>query len=273
MDSGRREWVDCHVHSDFSTDCYTPMELMCKSAVAKNLKGLAFTDHLELELVYPGEDRDLDLDLYFEKIFEMKAIFGNQLDIYSGIEITLSESVLKGAQKICQNRPLDIIIGSVHGVDGVDVGYPAYFEGKTKHEAYERYLKQIWDMAVRFQDYSVIGHIGYISRYAPYREKELELKEHADILDSIFNKVIETGHGLELNTSGLEKLGTTTPSVDLLKRYRQLGGEIVTAASDAHAPERVGKGFDKALAECMKRAGFRYVAHYQGLKPVLTPIE
>jgi histidinol-phosphatase (PHP family) len=249
------------------------MELMCKSAVAKNLKGLAFTDHLELELVYPGEDRDLDLDLYFEKIFEMKAIFGNQLDIYSGIEITLSESVLKGAQKICQNRPLDIIIGSVHGVDGVDVGYPAYFEGKTKHEAYERYLKQIWDMAVRFQDYSVIGHIGYISRYAPYREKELELKEHADILDSIFNKVIETGHGLELNTSGLEKLGTTTPSVDLLKRYRQLGGEIVTAASDAHAPERVGKGFDKALAECMKRAGFRYVAHYQGLKPVLTPIE
>jgi histidinol-phosphatase (PHP family) len=245
------------------------MEVMCRRAVQKNLRGLAFTDHLELEFVYAGEDWGLDLDLYFEKISEMQTIFGNQLDVYSGIEITLSGSVIKEARAVCRDRPLDIVIGSVHGVDGIDVGYPAYFEGKTKHEAYARYLERIWDMAVQFQDYSVVGHIGYISRYAPYREKELGFKEHADILDSIFKKIIETGHGLELNM----KRGVVTPSVDLLKRYRFLGGEIVTAASDAHSPEQLGEGFDGVLAECLKEAGFRYVAHYQELKPVLTPIE
>jgi histidinol-phosphatase (PHP family) len=158
-------------------------------------------------------------------------------------------------------------------VDGVDVGYPAFFEGKTKREAYELYLRQIRDMAVQFQDYSIVGHIGYIARYAPYEENGLNLKEHGDILDSIFKKIIETGHGLELNTAGMKKLGTTTPSVDLLKRYRQLGGEIVTLASDAHVPERVGEGLDGAARECLKKAGFRYAAHYRDLKPVLTPIE
>jgi histidinol-phosphatase (PHP family) len=265
------EWIDCHVHSSFSGDCRVPMEIMCRAALEKGLRGVAFTEHLELELVYPGENFDLDLEGYFRKILEITALFEPQLEIYAGIEIGLSGPALEEARGLCAGKPLDIIIGSVHGLDGTDLCYPSHYEGKDAHEVYERYLNAILNMARCFQDYSVIGHIGYISKYAPYARKEILLDEYAGILDDIFKTVIETGHGLELNTSGLQRFGLVFPSVALLTRYRQLGGEIVTMASDAHTPQALGACFD-AASEYLKAAGFRYVAHYKALKPIFMKI-
>ena len=44
---------DTHMHSQFSGDSHTPQEDMIAAAKQKNLKGICFTDHLDID--YPDE--------------------------------------------------------------------------------------------------------------------------------------------------------------------------------------------------------------------------
>ena len=56
------------------------------------------------------------------------------------------------------------------------------------------------------------------------------------------------------------------PHLPWVKRYRELGGEIITIGSDAHFLEHVGAG----VAECMdmmKEAGYKYFTYYIDRKP------
>ena len=52
---------DTHMHSQFSGDSHTPQEDMIAAAKQKNLKGICFTDHLDID--YPDEPETFLLDL------------------------------------------------------------------------------------------------------------------------------------------------------------------------------------------------------------------
>ena len=75
----------------------------------------------------------------------------------------------------------------------------------------------------------------------------------------------ERGIGMEINASGLRAVNELLPSLEYIKRFRELGGEIITVGSDAHVPERVGQGIDKALA--VAKEVFGYVCTFEGGKP------
>jgi hypothetical protein len=51
-----------------------------------------------------------------------------------------------------------------------------------------------------------------------------------------------------------------------LKRYRELGGELLTVGSDGHRPQEVG-GYFEQIAEILKSCGFRYYTVYKERKP------
>jgi histidinol-phosphatase (PHP family) len=50
--------------------------------------------------------------------------------------------------------------------------------------------------------------------------------------------------------------------MDILRWYRELGGEILTLGSDAHSPDRLGAHFDTAL-EMARAAGFTRLARFE----------
>ena len=86
-------------------------------------------------------------------------------------------------------------------------------------------------------------------------------------MDEILHRLAESGKGLEVNTGALpHKLKELNPCTDIIKRYRELGGEIITVGSDAHSPERIGEGFDRA-ADILKSCGYKYYAVFAGRKP------
>ena len=60
--------------------------------------------------------------------------------------------------------------------------------------------------------------------------------------------------------------------MDILKRYRALGGELITIGSDAHRPEDMAYAFDR-LPDILAEAGFQYYALYRDQKPELIPID
>lgn len=80
--------------------------------------------------------------------------------------------------------------------------------------------------------------------------------------------VIKNGKGIELNTSyhryGLKD---ATPSVNILKRYRELGGDIITIGSDSHSPEQLGTYIENAR-QLLKSLGFCYFCTYDKMQPV-----
>jgi len=64
----------------------------------------------------------------------------------------------------------------------------------------------------------------------------------------------------------------TSPDEGILRRYKELGGKLITIGSDAHYAEHLGAGIDKGYELALK-CGFDKIALYQDRTPTLIPIE
>ena len=75
------------------------------------------------------------------------------------------------------------------------------------------------------------------------------------------------GKGIEVNTAGLKYgLGAPNPRPEILQKYRELGGEIITIGSDGHKPEHLAFAFDQ-IQELLEQCGFRYLTLFRKRKP------
>ena len=118
-----------------------------------------------------------------------------------------------------------------------------------------------------FDDVDVYGHIDYVVRYGPNKDKYYSYEDYSDVIDTALSMCIEHGVGIELNTGGLAYgLKHPNPREDVIKRYRELGGEIITVGADAHKPERIAYEFSKA-GEILKQCGFKYYTVFKDRKP------
>ena len=84
----------------------------------------------------------------------------------------------------------------------------------------------------------------------------------------ILKRAIQDGKGIEVNTSSHRYgLKDTQPSVDILKLYRSLGGEIITIGSDSHKPEHLGAYIPEAQA-LLRELGYRAFCTFVRMQPV-----
>lgn len=90
---------------------------------------------------------------------------------------------------------------------------------------------------------------------------------YRELFDRILSELIAMEKGIEINTAALAKgMREPNPCIGILKRYRALGGEIITVGSDAHVPGQIAHAFDRAV-EILKECGFRYYAAYEKRTP------
>lgn len=258
---------DFHLHSHFSSDSEASPETMVQQAIRLGMKEMCFTDHYDVD--FPGET-DLflfDIKDYFDCLHLLKEKYRSKIDIRIGIELGLQTHVKDHCEKIVSEHMFDFVIGSVHVVNAQDPYYPAYYEGRSEQECYREYFETVLENLIKIDGYDVIGHMDYIVRYGPNKNKFYSYEAYRDILECILHTCIEKGIGLELNTGGLAyELGYPNPHPDLLRRYHDLGGEIVTVGSDAHTPKRLGFQFEQAK-ELLKNCGFHYYTVFNGRKP------
>ena len=263
---------DTHMHTDFSGDSKASPESMMEKAIQLGLAGICFTDHLDYD--YP-DDPDLfllDIDKYDEKIHALQQQYQNRLPIRFGIEIGLQPHLAKRHQEMLSAHDFDFVIGSSHVVHGFDPYYPAYYEGKTEQEAYLEYFTSILENIQAFSDFDVYGHIDYVVRYGPNKNDQYSYAAYADIIDEILRLLIQKGRGIELNTAGFKYgLGHPNPTEEILSRYRELGGEIITIGADGHKPEHIAYDFAKVPA-ILEAAGLRYYTVFKNRKPEFIPL-
>ncbi|WP_042220461.1 histidinol-phosphatase HisJ family protein [Oceanobacillus manasiensis] len=259
---------DYHMHSNFSADCSTPMEKTIETAIERGLTEICFTEHVDFDYPDPSISFDLDLERYERKIMEMKQQYGGAISIKKGVEIGVEPHLLARYKKLIDTNRFDFIICSMHTSERKDLHSGSFFAGKTVEEAYQIYYEELLYCVTHFKDYNVLGHVDLVKRYTKQKSK---LDFH-DLLQQIFKQVIADGRGIELNTSGFRYgLNSGMPSTDILKLYKDCGGEILTLGSDSHVERTVGYGFKEAL-ELLQSIGFSYITTFSERKPSFHPI-
>lgn len=274
---------DNHNHSQFSFDGKrTSVEKSARQAIASGLGGLAFTDHCDFfvpEMKAAQENlvsEVFDVAPQQAEIDRVQAVLageGRALKILKGIEVGMHEDCHEQIRKILKDNMFDQIIASVHYLDGIDPFYGGYYEGKTWKEAYGHYLETIWKEMIWLEDFDIMGHFDYVVRYAPYPEACLRYRDFSDLLDEMLRYLIHNGKALEINTKSYQPYHgrEVTLDKDILCRYREMGGEIISLGSDSHDADRVGHNFVQS-AEMLKSLGFRWTAHYESRKLVQLPL-
>ena len=254
--------ADYHIHTYFSGDSDAPMEQMIQNAITKGLKRICFTEHMDYDFPYQPFDKPdmfiVNVDSYLYELLMLREKYKSQIEILFGIELGLQPSVAKENLIFARSHEFDFIIGSSHLCNGKDPYYPEFYEGRSEEEAYREYFNSILDNIKVFHNFDVYGHLDYVVRYGPNKDTNYSYDIYKDVIDPILSYLIENEKGLELNTAGLTKgLKDIHPCTAILKRYRELGGEIITIGSDSHTPDTLGAHFDKA-AEILTDCGFKY---------------
>ena len=257
---------DTHTHTSFSADCDTEPEALVRAAVDAGLSSVTITDHYDFDVPYDDRAFDVDLDVYFDVLNGLRLKYRDKIKILTGLEVGQQPLgyVAKESDLKIKDRPFDYIIGSTHFIGRVDPYFGEFYKGLSKQEAYDRLLCEILDNISCGYDFDSIGHFDYVTRYGPYADKTMYYRDHSDLFDEIFKYLIREDKALEINT----KSGTRVPGdPDILKRYRELGGFLITLGSDAHKPELVGLAFDR-FTELLKSLGFKYCFRFENRKAV-----
>lgn len=263
--------VDFHMHTNFSTDadrCSTP-ESMIEGAIKKGLKSICLTDHQDYD--YPSRDDEkefgLDYDAYFATLLPLKEKYKDSIEVLIGVEFGLQPHLESVYSHHASQYPFDFIIGSTHVFDGMDPYYIGYFADRTDEEGYRRAFEVILENTKNISAYDVAGHLDYVVRYGRAQAEEYSYSKFSDLIDEILKTLIERGKGIELNTAGFKYgLGFAHPHMDILKRYRELGGEILTIGADAHKPEHIAYAFSK-VRDVLTACGFEYYTVFRQREP------
>ena len=263
---------DTHMHTHFSGDSNADPAAMARSAIEKNLAGICITDHLDYDYPDKPDLFTIDFPQYEKGIRQLQADFSDSLNINFGIELGLQPHLAKKHHEILQEMDFDFVIGSSHVVHGLDPYYPAYWENHSEEEGYREYFESILENIAAFDGFDVYGHIDYVVRYGPNKNASYSYQKYADIIDEILKALIIKGKGIEINTGGFKYgLGHPNPAEDIIKRYHELGGEIITIGADAHQPEHVAFDFEK-VPSILKEAGFTHYTVFKNRKPEFIPI-
>lgn len=255
--------MDYHIHTKHSFDSNSEMRSVCVEAKNRGMKEICFTEHFSVNPINPTYGY-LDFQEYFADIKKCREEFGESLVIRAGIELCEPHLMKEKFAEALNVQPLDFILGSVHNIR--EQKLLTLLLQDEDQDVYRDYFTEVLRM-VEHADIDGIAHLDLLKRYAFDNVGTYGFESYREQLEAILKAAIERNIGMEINTSGLRgPLRDTLPSVDVLKLYKHLGGELLTIGSDSHFLNDTGGGI-KAAVELAKQCGFRYAYAYEERKP------
>ena len=277
--------ADYNVHTEFSIDSIFAMEEVVNDAISLGIQDICFTDHVDYGpyrdwddprgIKYrPGDEGEpeqvaltnVDYKKYFSMIEKMREIYREKIAIKAGLEFGVQTHTIPEYEKLFRSYPFDFIILSIHQAGDQEFWTNEYQSGRTQQEYNEGYYKELLSVVQNYHNYSVLGHMDLIVRYDSYGVYPFEKLK--PLLTEILKTVIADGKGIEVNTSNHRYgLSDMTPSRDILKLYKELGGTIITIGSDSHKKEHLGAYIDWAKEE-LRKLGYTQFCTFEKMQPI-----
>ena len=255
---------DYHMHSRVSFDGHDTGLVLANAAAAAGLKEICFTDHLDYDPLGTMGCMAFDTAAYNAE-YDYLEVPG--LKIRRGMEFGMTPDNAAQFQEDLKRRPFDFVLGSIHFVDDLDVYMEPWWRGKTVLQAEQRFLEATLECVKIHEDFDVLAHLTYIAKtHCHPAPRPVPYDIHREIVDEILRVLAAKGKGLEMNSSGVDRCGGFLPTAEYFRRFKELGGEIVTIGSDAHRADRVGQ---YSFESCqMLKDIFGYVCTFKNRQPV-----
>lgn len=280
--------ADYHIHTYYSDDSTEPMENQVRRAIELGLDEICFTDHVDYGIkkdwsegniqYYHGDGIGTDVEIllplanvnypeYFSEINSLKEKYSHLITIKKGLEFGIQTHTVDKYQKLYDRYrdELDFVLLSIHQIRDQEIWNQDYQSERTQKEYNEGYYQELLNCMNMFDDFCSLAHLDALVRYdlaGPYPFEKLE-----DLIAEILKTAIRNHKSLELNTSSWHyKLSDTTPSGNILRLYKDLGGKMITLGSDAHTTRYLADHFSDAI-EILKQYGFDTICTYTGMIP------
>lgn len=264
---------DNHMHSSCSFDAENSVEEMCLSAIDKGLYAISITDHCEAWLIGKGEECEFgDFSKRIpksNKLTEQCAEkYKDKIKILKGLELGEPMHNPELTKIALSYGNFDFILASVHNIRNTQDFYHFQFTKDNVDEYLTKYFKEVLETA-SFKYFDSFAHLTYPIKYIIEKTNiDYKIEKHIPVIDEIFKTLISNNKALEINTSGMRSaMNCTLPDMQIIKRYRDLGGEFITIGSDSHNVYDVGKNIADAVA-LAKQCGFEFQTIFENHKPI-----
>ena len=256
--------TDLHMHSSFSGDAKDALEDMVLSAIEKGCKYIAITEHCNNDYTAHGLKgvAETNLDRYHREFPRVKDKYSKQIEILYGIEIGYDALANNMNGEFIKQRGFDYVINSVHTIKGEDCYWGYYFDNRTQKEGYENYLNAVFESLSAPYRFNTIGHMGYITRNSPFEGRDMFF-DHQPLIEKILKKMISNGVALEVNANICSAPRPCLPQREIIKLYKDLGGELIVYGSDAHNTLDICRSRAEIMT-LLKDCGFKYHTVFAG---------
>jgi len=261
--------TDYHVHSaaSFDADETSTVENILKTAMENNINQVAICDHYDVNWVMSGLNPKIDFADTRRQILEaMQSIQANRkipnnnanTKLLLGVELGQPHQSPESdahARELLREIDFDFVLCAMHNPRNEQDFYYIDYEIETKstlEPMFERYVKELCELA-EWHNFHALAHADYPARYFKiHKRDDIDVRKYYGLYKDVFKILIRRGIALEVNTSGLSKenFNMTMPSYELLKIYKDMGGELLTMGSDSHKLEQ--------LADIRERFGIVY---------------
>jgi histidinol-phosphatase (PHP family) len=254
--------IDAHLHTDLSPDSDVPIDVFCAAAVERGIPEIAITDHLDFDPQAPAF-AFADFARRERVVREAAARWaGRGVAVRFGVEISYESRREDEIRAHLASHPYDFAIGSVH----VSRWSPytasrvaGWVAGKTAEEIVAPYFAEV-EAAARSGLFDTLGHLDYVKKYVIHHLPPAGFTKLPGVYERVLRALVESGTGLEVNASGLRQAPREPyPAAWVVERFRALGGQVVTAGSDAHRADSFAYGLGRAFA-ILAGAGFDELA-------------
>ncbi|SMB89728.1 histidinol-phosphatase (PHP family) [Desulfonispora thiosulfatigenes DSM 11270] len=250
--------VDYHVHTHNSFDSTETMLGHCERAVEMGLKEIVFTEHFDLNPYDEGLGH-FNYEKYAKEIGECREVYGDKILIKKGLELGEPHLYKTRHEEMLKDKDFDFLLGSVHYLG--DTVLHSDYTGRKEEVVYEQFFSEVLNSAKK-GDFHILGHIDVLKRYVPSNYKKFMAKDHEEMIREILKETIKNDKGIEVNTSGIRQaVGDYLPTLEIVKWYHELGGNIITVGSDAHTAKHVGMHIKEAI-DALREMGFKTISTY-----------
>ena len=241
-------FFDTHSHvSPWSHDASQTIYQLLDDAAQKGLDGICLTDHYEKDMFYERGYEDIfDPDDFFTALSPLRLAPDNaqaqgKTAFLIGAELGWLPHLCNHLQWLTASYPFDSVILSMHVFNGKDPYIDEHFFDDGIEIVYPRAITAMLEMITAVQDYDILGHFDYVSRYNKSGSAKMLYKHAPDEFDSLFKKMAESEKCLEINTRTTVRMRSmgydkpdSFPDPAIIKRFLELGGKYVSIGSDSH---------------------------------------
>jgi histidinol-phosphatase (PHP family) len=222
-----------------------------------------FTQALELwrHPFWERQARD-DLDAYCAFVRTTTLRLGIECDFVPGAEDRTAT--------LLEARDFDYVLGSVHfiGQRAVDMDEYGVWEGEGDADSvWRRYFHTLAE-AARSGLFDVLAHPDLVKKWGRARPKPE--RDARFYYEPAVEAIAESGVAVEISTAGLRKpVGEIYPAAPFAEMCVEAGAAF-SLSSDAHVPDQVGHGYERAL-EFMQSLGVSEICVFERRRRRLVP--